>query len=39
MDTEDEEWLNAQSKDRVSDLFFVATILQIAILAIVAAAF
>lgn len=38
MDTEDEEWLNAQSRDRVS--FFVwLQILQMLILAIVASTF
>ena len=40
MDTEDEEWLNAQSRDRVSGLFFVATkFYKMIISAIVAATF
>lgn len=40
MDTEDEEWLNAQSRDRVSDVYFCDhKFVQMINLAIVAAAF
>ena len=40
MDTEDEEWLNAQSRDRVSGIkFFNHSVLQMINLAIVTTAF